>query len=258
MAENPYESSGESIATTPQRRGSWGAFVFKVVVGVGLLGLLVGLLLPARRVAREPARRAQCMNNLKQIALGLILYEKTFHTFPPAYTVDENGNRLHSWRTLILPFMEQAELHKKIDFSKPWNDPANREAIETDLPCYLCPSAGELPPGHTTYMAVIAPDGVFIGSDGRKLVEITDDHAQTLMVVEVEAARHVHWMKPADVDEDWLRGIASIEMTPHSGAVNAAMVEGKAVHVGTNISPEAVRAMISVAGGDDDAVRAGD
>lgn len=257
MSTNPYESPGEPLATTTRRSGSWASFVFRLVVGLGLLGLLIALLLPARRVAREPVRRAQCLNNLKQISLALIMYEETFHTFPPAYTVDENGNRLHSWRTLILPFVEQAALHKKIDFSKPWNDPANREAIETDLPCYLCPSAADIPPGHTTYMAVIAPDGVFTGSDGRKLVEITDDHADTLMVVEVEAARHVHWMKPADVDEDWLRGLASIEETPHSGAVNAAMVEGKAVHLGTNLGPEALRAMISVAGGDDDVVRTG-
>lgn len=254
MTENPYESPGESIATTPQRRGSWGAFVFKLVVGLGLLGLLIGLLLPARRVGREPARRAQCMNNLKQISLALVMYEKTFHTFPPAYTVDVNGNRLHSWRTLILPFMEEAALHKKIDFSKPWNDPANRKAIETDLPCYLCPSAADIPPGHTTYMAVIAPDGVFSGSDGRKLAEITDDHAYTIMVVEVEAARHVHWMKPTDTDEAWLRGLASIEAPPHHGGINVTTVDGRAFFLHDDVSEEEIRALISVAGGDDDLV----
>lgn len=254
MNANPYESPGEPTAATSPRRGSWGAFVFKLVVGLGLLGLLVGLLLPARRYAPSAARRAQSLNNLKQIALGLIMYEKTFHTFPPAYTVDENGNRLHSWRTLILPFVEEAALHKKIDFSKPWNDPANREAIESEVYVYQCPSAEELPPGHTTYMAVIAPDGVFSGSEGRKLAEITDDHGGTLMVVEVEAARHAHWMKPVDVDEAWLRGLASIEALPHQGGINVTTVDGRAFFLHDDAGEEEIRALISIAGGDEDVV----
>ena len=74
----------------------------------------------------------QCANNLKQIALALRNYESVYHALPPAYTVDAEGKPLHSWRTLILPYLEQQALYDKIDLSKPWDDPANKEAYETD------------------------------------------------------------------------------------------------------------------------------
>src|SRR5262245_3382414 len=66
-----------------------------------------GLLLPAVSVAREPARRMQCLNNLKQIALALHNYDATYGSLPPAYIADASGKPMHSWRVLILPFLEQ-------------------------------------------------------------------------------------------------------------------------------------------------------
>ncbi len=70
-------------------------------------GILAGLLLPAVQAAREAARRVQCSNNLKQIGLALHNYNAAYKSLPPPYTVDANGQKLHSWRTLILPFIEQ-------------------------------------------------------------------------------------------------------------------------------------------------------
>ena len=78
--------------------------------------------------------------NLKQIELALFNYESTYHALPPAYTVDAEGNALHSWRTLILPYLDQTQLYEKIDLSKPWNDPVNAEAFNTRVPVFQCPS----------------------------------------------------------------------------------------------------------------------
>ena len=93
-----------------------GWITWLMLLGIGLL--LVGLLVPATRSAGPAARRAQCVNNLKQIALALSQYEQTYQALPPAYTVDAKGKPLHSWRTLILPFLEQSELYKKIHLPK--------------------------------------------------------------------------------------------------------------------------------------------
>ena len=76
-------------------------------------------------------------NNLKQIALALLNYEQAHHALPPAYTVDAQGRPLHSWRTLILPYLDQESLYQTIDLSKPWNDPANAKALETSLPFFV-------------------------------------------------------------------------------------------------------------------------
>ncbi len=92
---------------------------------------------------------------------------------PPAYTVDAKGRPLHSWRTLILPYLEQEPLYQMIDLSKPWNDPANAKALETSLPVFRCPEAVG-PRNTTTYLAIVGPNGCLIPKESRRLAEITD------------------------------------------------------------------------------------
>ena len=70
------------------------------------------------------------MNNIRNITLALLNYADTHKAFPPAYTVDANGNRLHSWRTLLLPYLDQQSLYESIDFSKPWNRSRQCEGIQ--------------------------------------------------------------------------------------------------------------------------------
>ncbi len=83
--------------------------LIELLAVVGIIGLLIGLLLPARRTAGRAARRMQCASDLKQIALALHDYEQAYKALPPAYTVDVKGRPLHSWRTLILPYLDQGE-----------------------------------------------------------------------------------------------------------------------------------------------------
>src|SRR5262249_50192721 len=75
-------------------------------------GVLVALLLPAVQSAREAVRRAQCVNNLKQIALAMHNYESANGHFPRA-VVDKDGKRLLSWRVAILPYLEQQGLYNR-------------------------------------------------------------------------------------------------------------------------------------------------
>ena len=86
---------------------------------------MIALLLPAVQSAREAARRAQCSNNLKQIGLAFHNYHDSYGCLPPAYIPDGNGQPMHSWRVLILPFVEQSPLYDQYDFDEPWNGPNN-------------------------------------------------------------------------------------------------------------------------------------
>jgi hypothetical protein len=182
-------------------------WLVKWLAVVGVLGLVVALFLPAVRTAKEPARRMQCSNNLKQIAFALREYESVYHSLPPAYTVDAEGKPLHSWRTLILPYLEQQALYDKIDLSEPWDDPANKAAYETTPLAYQCPSA-DCPPGDTTYLAVVAPGGCFRPTKPRDLSEVTDDPNLTLMVLEVDTER-----KRMNVRHIQRRWLASLPLT---------------------------------------------
>ena len=99
--------------------------VLFAVLGGGLLlvcgGILLALLLPAVQAAREASRRMECSNNLKQISLAMHSYHDVYGSLPPAYTIDEEGRRLHSWRTLLLPYLEAGQIYEQLDLSQPWD-----------------------------------------------------------------------------------------------------------------------------------------
>jgi hypothetical protein len=105
----------------------------------GVIVVLLVLLWPAVEAAREAARRSSCNCNLKQIGLGLQTYADAYKCFPPAYTTDATGNRMHRWRVLILPYVEQKALYAQYDFSEPWDGPHNRLLAKYMPPFYRCP-----------------------------------------------------------------------------------------------------------------------
>ncbi len=230
-----------------------GLTLIEVLVVLGCLSLLVvGMFLfltPATRQARPAAYRVQCKNNLRQIALALHNYHDRYDAFPPAYTVDANGTPLHSWRTLILPYMDQQALYDKIDLSKPWDDPANAEFAKTAPPGYRCPSS-KSPTSHSTYLALVGTSCCFNPTKPRKIAEIKDGTSNTLMVIEVAADQAVPWMQPSDADEALFLSFTSKSAVPHKGGVNAALADGSVRFLSFTIPAEDRKALVSIANGD--------
>ena len=247
MYENPYAATGPA-GEMPKRNKGRGILVTVLpVLGIGLL--LAFLLLPNMRSVGPAARRNACRYNLKQIAIALLSYESVYHALPPAYTVDANGKPLHSWRTMILPFLEERELYKTIDLSKPWDDPVNAEACKTMVAVYHCP-ADQSPLDHTTYLAIVAPNGCFRLTEPRHLSEITDGLSQTLMVIEAPTDRAVPWMSPKDADEQLVLSIGPDSQLAHAGGVTVAFVDGRVGVLETDLPAAQRRAMISIVGND--------
>lgn len=122
-----------------------------VVAGGCLLSLpcVIALLLPAVQAGREAARQQASMDNLKQIGIALHSYHDTHKTFPPAFIADGSGRPRTSWRTLILPFMEQKTLYDQCDFGVAWDDPKNDSVRRTKLPFYASPRSGVVKPNGT-------------------------------------------------------------------------------------------------------------
>jgi type II secretory pathway pseudopilin PulG len=248
--DNPYESPVNK-GTPPQKKSRFATRLVEILVVLAIIGILIALLLPAVRTAREPARRAECRSNLKQIAIALQNYADEYESLPPAHTVDANGQPLHSWRTLILPFIEEQSLYEQIDLAKPWNDPANRQAFETMPYVYRCPSA-ENSSGKTGYLAVVAPNSSFPPTGSRKLAEVTDDRDSTLLVIEVGADQYVHWMSPADANVEMILEQRTGKESPHPGGSQVVTVSGIVYFLSLTTSEDVIRALVTVDGDDDE------
>jgi prepilin-type processing-associated H-X9-DG protein len=213
-------------------------------------GILAALLLPAVQAAREAARRMQCSNNMRQIALAIHNYADAYRALPPAYTVDSEGNKLHSWRTLILPFIEQNAVYSRIDLNKPWDHPDNAFALELQIPSYTCPSSS-LPPGHTLYLAIVDPQSVFPGEIQTTFTQITDGTANTVMIYESDPATSVHWMEPRDGDMDaFLAAFSSDHRHGHTGGANCTLADGSVKFFSNNTPPATLRALATRNGGE--------
>ena len=127
---------------TRRRRGFT---LIELLVVIAIIGVLVALLLPAVQAAREAARRSQCVNNLKQMGLGLLNYESSFGALPmsdvvanPAFpSQTTNGFSIH---VRILPFMEQGVAFDALNFTVNHQNDANTTVVGTKIAIFTCPS----------------------------------------------------------------------------------------------------------------------
>ncbi|MEW4562004.1 DUF1559 domain-containing protein [Bremerella sp. JC770] len=151
----------------PVNRSRYAFTLVELLVVIAIIGVLIALLLPAVQQAREAARRMQCSNNLKQLALGIHNYHDTFKSFPsgfidadfnpPSFSTGGGQDGGYSWQTLILAHIEQGPLHDQFDFRvHVYGDPggggnggsaqSNYDAVATALDVYSCPS--DIKPSH--------------------------------------------------------------------------------------------------------------
>lgn len=227
-----------------------GFSLVELLVVVAVVAIAVAFFLPAvRRGAGEAAHRSQCRNNLKQIGIALHNYHEKYGVYPPAYTVDATGRRLHSWRTLILPYLEQSALYDQIDLSKPWDDPVNAEVFETAVNVYRCPS-GDTDSNRTTCLAIVTSNSCLQPGKGTKASDITDGTGNTLLVIEVDHRHAVPWMSPQDADESLFLSHTLDSHLPHEGGFNVLFADGFARFLSADVSSADRRAMITTNAGD--------
>ena len=153
---NFWRIPAESPRSAGPRR-TRGFTLVELLVVVAIIGVLVALLMPAVQAARESARRAQCQNNLKQIALACTNHMQQFQHFPSSgwgfmWTGDPNRPPGHAqpggWAYNILPFLEQSSIHDLGKGLTNLSDPAVVSQLRADLaeqkssplPIFHCPS----------------------------------------------------------------------------------------------------------------------
>ncbi|MFL5242197.1 MAG: DUF1559 domain-containing protein [Gemmataceae bacterium] len=184
-----------------------GFTLIELLVVIAVIGILLGLLVPAVQKVREAAARLSCTNNLKQMGLACHGYHDIHSAFPPGYVAAAYSSETSpgwGWAAFLLPHLEQDNLFKQIDFSQPAQD---SQAIRTMVKVYLCPS--DTPPSSpfaltgptnetvalaapSSYAATVGQDasevddsvgdGVFYRNSKTRIADITDGTSQTTMI----------------------------------------------------------------------------
>ena len=274
--------------------GVWGILVFALVLGLAvylgekglqyaltpaffallLLGGLIAALLPAVQSARINSHYDACRNNLKQLASALLDYERAHGSFPPAYTVDNNGKPLTSWRMQIFPELDLAWIYKAYDLTKPWDAPQNKAISANRLTCFLCPSdfkASESRIAQSSYFAVVGLNAAWPGDKPRKLADLRNDAPHTVLLVEM-ADSDIAWAEPEDVSVDQLEASYSKPKAyrlssghrpsenffytyERFSGVNVALADGSVYFLRTdNLSLKRLRQILEIGGFTDDVV----
>ena len=137
-------------------------------------------------------------NNLLQIAIAIHSYHDA-HGRMPNSVVDKGGKVALSWRVLILPQLEEADLYEKFKLDEPWDSKTNKPLSEM-MPKAFAPIRVKAKRGETFYRGFDGPDTVFEAGKKRMLAQIPDGTSNTLMVV--EAGEPCLWSKPDDLPYD--------------------------------------------------------
>ena len=197
----PAEVVGPAL---PAKRSRMPRFVIFAVLGfllatVVCAGILMAVLPEVMEPARDSARRLQCSNNLQLIGLAMHNYHAVYGSFPPAYVADAEGRPMHSWRALLLPYLEESTLAERYDFDQPWDSPDNLDLAQSIPDVYRCPSDDTSTAGETSYVMIVGPHTVSDGTGVSQLADVTDGTSNTILVVETTGSG-INWLDPRDLD----------------------------------------------------------
>jgi type II secretory pathway pseudopilin PulG len=234
----------------PQPSGGGGASLAVIIIAIAvvplvIIGILAALLVPAVGAARGAARRAQSMNNMKQLTLAIHNYHDVHQAFPPAVVTDANGQPLYSGRVLLLPFLEQAPIYDRWDKSQAWDSPNNKPLAEMVIPTLRDP-ADTGPPNQTSYLFSSGPGSLFEPGQNVKMSNVTDGLSNTIMFVEVKGSG-IGWAEPRDID---LSQPASLPAGNHQNGNIVGMGDGFVRMLPTDTPPTTIQAAASRNGGE--------
>jgi hypothetical protein len=232
------------------------------------------LQLPSITAARTAARRAQSMNNLKQLAIGMLNHADALKTFPPPVLYGPDGKTPYSWRVALLRFIEEGELYKQYRFDEPWDGPNNIKLLDKMPSVYRNPM-DPATSHNSSYFVLVGPETIFEPqqeknaaadagiapaagapgdapaakrprgrNQGTRFAEIVDGSSHTILLV--EAKRDIPWTKPEDIPYAADKPVPKLGGYFENGFI-AAIADGSVRFIADNLDEKTMRLLIGKA-----------
>ncbi|QEG20953.1 DUF1559 domain-containing protein [Mariniblastus fucicola] len=245
----------------------------ELLVVISIVGILIGLLLPAVQSVRESARRITCLNNLKQIGLALQNYHSAHQEFPvggtgwrSSWTPDETQI---AWSAFLLPFLDQNNVFERIDFTDGFDSQSNVAAAESIIAVFVCPSSlrgTELSDGRGPcdyggmYGERISgpnnpPKGLMVYGQSYSHRDIRDGSSHTIIVAEDSDFSDGQWINGRNIFDQAF----PINQAPafendirsrHPDGANVSLADGSVHFLNQTVSLEVLAALCTRAGGE--------
>jgi prepilin-type N-terminal cleavage/methylation domain-containing protein len=254
------------------KKGHAGFTLVELLLVVTLIGILMGLLLPAVQACREAARRTQCCNNLMQIGLALHNYESVYEVFPPGVVNPTRpiANRPPGYHwgfaARLLPWLEQVPAYHGINWDHTVYDQANATTTRVQINIFLCPSdpKGWGRPSESNYagnhdavegLIDVNQAGIFHLNSRVSVEDVGDGLSSTLFVGEKKADGSGSWaegtratlrntgtpfnqaLPPTPANPDPVGGYSSY----HPGGLQALKGDGSVSFLRSTLSREALQ-----------------
>lgn len=208
----------------------------------------------AVRIVIEVRHDEECEANLKRIGVALQNYEDRYGSFPPAYVLNEQGQRWHSWRVLLLPDLGHADLYAQYRFDEPWNGPHNRQLLGRMPAVYSCPADGKRAEGIPNYFAIIGPQTAWPEHCALSfsLEHLPDGTSNTVALIE-SVDTGITWLEPRDLNyADLKKGAYHHNPRPslrHTEKMRLLFLDGSFQEANRNLKEATFRALCTPAGG---------
>lgn len=201
----------------------------------------------------ESASYSSCGSKLRCIGQALKAYYDKHGGFPPAYIVDANGTKIHSWRVQLLPFIEELTVYRELQFDKAWNDPKNLPWTNRTIECFQCSRYRWHRGATTSFLAVVGSNTAWPGNVGSTLEDFTDGAANTILLIEV-ADPHIPWAKPFDLDLLTMFSNPGIpkpsSLHRHPEGFYALFADGSVRFLRADLDATRLRALLTINGGE--------
>ena len=199
------------------RRRRRGLTLVELLVVMAIVGLLLGLLLPALGALRQAARRLQCQSNLHQLGIGLHAYHTVRGSFPAGGVEwrppGNTTKRQLAWSAFLLPFLDQQSLFASLDLSEPFDSPRNAAGAARIVPVYVCPASlrgarlvegrGPCDYGGIYGERITSPNdppkGTMLYDDPVSLRDVSDGASKTLIVAEDSRFDDGQWINGRNI-----------------------------------------------------------